>query len=383
MRSFPTRPSATRAFLGQEGGKTALGTNMLGYRAPIWYNHHPKGRGKSVHVKKYPFLLRALLAALVLGCLAVYLILWVGIIAIVAMLSERGAHPEAWPVVGAISGAILGAFGTFYVSRHFEKQRLEKENRTIAASLHAELVDRAARCANDYVAPWRDVQQSRPPAKLLGPDWVEKFRPVESVVYLRVSDKLGMLPSDALFSVVQFYFRLDAVRREIDGIVRDFTPGSDIKVLDYARLGRVALRFYESLTPVLTALERLNVDRALDIETEADASYPQLRERNLAFREALARHPDRTLNLSRKITMTPRATLRTGVSHATASPRLQPKVADVNVRLRGQTLHQDREVGTSVPIDVTLNRVSIPAEDTSCNWPTCPVNCDVPMKVNA
>lgn len=240
-----------------------------------------------MHVKDYPCLLKALLAALVLGCLAVYLILSVGVIAIVAMLSGPGAHPAAWAAIGTISGTLIGAFGALYVGRHLERQRSEKEKRTIAASLHAELADRAARCANDYVAPWRDIHQSKPPTKALDPDWVEKFRPVEPVVYPRVADKLGILPVDALFSVVQFYFRLDAVRREIDSIVRDFSPGADIQKLDYPRLRRVALRLHEALAPALKALERLNVDRASDIEAEAASSYAQLSDRCLALRDAL------------------------------------------------------------------------------------------------
>jgi hypothetical protein len=95
---------------------------------------------------------------------------------------------------------------------------------TESFALYVEIADRSARCLSDYLNPWYQYEKNQPKTELLRKQnaaWVGKFRPVNQVVYSSVAAKIGLLPADILFPVVQFYFRLDALRREIDSITTE------------------------------------------------------------------------------------------------------------------------------------------------------------------
>jgi hypothetical protein len=94
--------------------------------------------------------------------------------------------------VGVI-GVVLGHFS----SRFLEHVRRRRDARDVSESLYNEIADRAARCLNDHLVPWRKF----PDIGSITCARVARFRPVEPVVYRAVAGKLGLIPPAALFSV--------------------------------------------------------------------------------------------------------------------------------------------------------------------------------------
>jgi hypothetical protein len=209
------------------------------------------------------------------------------IIAIVALLSASGINPAAW----TLAGALLGAVGTFWLTKRLDQQRRINEARDISVSLHAEIADRAARCLNDYLVPWSNVADiQKRLARGHASSWMAKFRPVEPVVYPSIAAKLGLLPPAALFPVVQFYFRLDALRREIENATAALDHEGFLTSDDKGRFVTVLNRLGATLRPALLALEGLDVENAIQIENEAAETYPHVRNTDETLRDALRKH---------------------------------------------------------------------------------------------
>src|SRR5205823_2856241 len=145
-----------------------------------------------------------------------------------------------------------------------------------------EIADRAARCLNDHLVPWLRFAEGKFTAAR-----VAKFRPVEPVVYRAVASKLGLLPPTTVFWVLQFYYRLDAIDREIGDIKQDFKHDIDVGT---ERTGLVAQRFRESLMPALEALERLSarVRNSAEIDRQVALVYPHVHKMAKPLRAALA-----------------------------------------------------------------------------------------------
>jgi hypothetical protein len=231
-----------------------------------------------------PFWMRVLLTLTVVGALVAAILVIVSITAIVRLLPDRGASPAAW----TLTGTLLGAAGAFWAGRILDNRRRRTEKGDIASSLHAELADRAARCANDYLEPWQAIKEGRR-RKTAPPDWVAKFRPVNPVVYPSVAAKLSLLPPAAVFSVVQFFFRLDQLTRQIDRVA-GADPKVDLNIADYAGLVLVGTRLLECLHPALGALEKLDAKGWAATEDEAGQAYPHIRNSNKTLRDILRDH---------------------------------------------------------------------------------------------
>jgi hypothetical protein len=145
--------------------------------------------------------MRTLLAGAVILSIASGIIVTAGVTAIAAFLSQQGLHQAGWTVLAVM----VGSLGTLLVTRRLARENRLIEAKDIAASLHAEIADRAARCLNDYVKPWKTYEDEAYTQPKVPPlSWVSKFRPVEPVVYPAVAAKLGLLAPDALFPVVEF-----------------------------------------------------------------------------------------------------------------------------------------------------------------------------------
>jgi hypothetical protein len=239
-----------------------------------------------VHYADFPPSMRALL----IGTAALFslnvILFGIGITAVVALLSDNGIHPSGWTLMGVL----LGAGGTFIVTRRIARENRLMESNDIAVSLHAEIADRAARCLNDYLAPWSKFEQPDYDQEAVPEfSWVGKFRPVDPVVYPAVASKLGLLKPDALFAVVQFYFRLRAVQREIDGILSDqkFAEEKEFKKVR-RRLVLVARRFHATLEPASLALFKLSSGfDGSHVEAAAIEAYGYVREKRKPLREQL------------------------------------------------------------------------------------------------
>jgi hypothetical protein len=120
---------------------------------------------------------------------------------------------------------------------------------------------------------------------------VSKFRPVDPVVYPAVASKLGLLNPEAVFPILQFYFRLDALRREIDVLLTDEIYDSETKFAKVRRrLRLITTRFREALQPGRLALEKLNVVDAARVEDAAARAYPNVAKLDRSLRQQLREH---------------------------------------------------------------------------------------------
>jgi hypothetical protein len=232
--------------------------------------------------------MRIAVVALVILVLVNSIIFLAGAVAIASMISAAGAHPAAWGLVGAIIGALLSAGVGRWTAKDLFRRQHEKEARDLAISIHAELADRAARCVSDYIHPWKEVKAMVGRTNKGTSSWVAKFRPADPVVYPSVAGKIGLLPAEAIFPVLQFYFRLDALRREIDGLTADFEPNQEIYRTHAFRIKLVADRLHSCIEPALKALEQLKVDTGEAVEREAAMTYQHLRDSGKSLRNALA-----------------------------------------------------------------------------------------------
>jgi hypothetical protein len=153
---------------------------------------------------------------------------------------------EGWPIAATIGGVTVGALGTYIVTRILDSGRRRNEAKDISRSLYSEIADRAARSLNDYLQPWRSIGTSSDSITI---ERVGKFRPVNAIVYPGVAAKLGLLAPTALFLIMQFYFRLDAIRREIDDLARDYGPKDDLRTIAPSELNLCLCVFRRVLAP--------------------------------------------------------------------------------------------------------------------------------------
>jgi hypothetical protein len=187
------------------------------------------------------------------------------------------------PLFSGAIGGMVGGVAAYFVSRRLDQGRRRIESVDVSESLYNEIADRAARCLNDHLVPWKQIEGS---GATMTAARVAKFRPVDPVVYRAVATKLGMLPPGALFSVLQFYYRLDVIDREIDDIKQHFDYKQNV---DVDRVRYVAQRFRESLAPALEALEKLGkaVQNCSEIDRQAASTYPHVKNTGEPLRSAL------------------------------------------------------------------------------------------------
>ena len=188
-------------------------------------------------------------------------------------------------LVGVLLGGVIGLFSAWWLDR----RRRVQEIADLKASIYAEIADRSARCVNDYLKPWRDLQ-----AHTLSADRIGKFRPTDPVVFPGIAGKLGLFDAEALIAVTQFYFRLAALSEAIESLRADYERRGSLSGLlssvdpaDEARVEVIVTRLRSCFEPALRAVESLDVPKATAFDKEVARIYPHLRNSRLTLREAL------------------------------------------------------------------------------------------------
>ena len=189
-----------------------------------------------------------------------------------------------WTLAGAVIGGILGFSTSFWLDRI----RRRTELHDIKASLYAEVADRAARCLSDYIVPWQAIENETS-TKVMISDEIAKYRPADPVVYTSVAGKLGLLEPQIMFALNHFYFRLQALTREIDTFSSQ--PRTALNDLhSRKRLKIIPARLRSTFEPALRALERLNVPNFERFDQEAISEYQHIREVGETLRGGLKKH---------------------------------------------------------------------------------------------
>jgi hypothetical protein len=182
-----------------------------------------------------------------------------------------GALMMSLSVGGSVSAGLIGLIGTivgsaisFGAVTFHDNKRQEQEIEAMRASLYAEIVDRAARCANDHIEPWRDWGTR----KFERED--AKFLPSLPLVLPAVAGKLGLLDAEILLAVTQFYFRLSVLRDAIELVSGDPNTSEAIRL---QRVEMIQRRLLSCFGPALRSLTLLNVTDPKKFDLEAAKVY--------------------------------------------------------------------------------------------------------------
>ncbi|MGX1168648.1 hypothetical protein AB7M16_004914 [Bradyrhizobium sp. USDA 372] len=165
-------------------------------------------------------------------------------------------------------GTIVGSAISFGAVTHHDNRRQKQEIKAMRASLYAEIVDRVARCANDYIEPWRDWGAR----KIASED--AKFLPSLPLVLPAVAGKLGLLDAEILLAVTQFYFRLSVLRDAIELVSGEPDTSEAIRL---QRIKMIQRRFLSCFGPALRSLTLLDVPDWEQFACEAAKVYPHLK----------------------------------------------------------------------------------------------------------
>jgi hypothetical protein len=138
-------------------------------------------------------------------------------------------------------------------TRSLEEQKRASEAKDLTQIIFAELVHMVVRCCFDSEAPWREYWVNRPPTKARKKFDVQKFAPATPVVYLATAPKLALLGEEPSQAIIEFYYRVAALRRDIEDIVR----GTSHENIAGPNLEIVAFRFCLTLRPGLEAIQIL------------------------------------------------------------------------------------------------------------------------------
>ncbi len=190
-------------------------------------------------------------------------------------------------VGGSFSAGLIGLIGTivgsaisFGAVTFHDNRRQEQEIEAMRASLYAEIVDRAARCANDYIEPWRNWGTR----KFERED--AKFLPSFLLVLPAVAGKLGLLDAEILLAVTQFYFRLSVLRDAIELVSTEPNTSAAIRL---QRVDMIQKRFLSCFGPALRSLKLLDVPDCEKFDQEAVRVYPHLKKEPGDLRQILER----------------------------------------------------------------------------------------------
>lgn len=242
-----------------------------------------------------------------IGLIGLAVILAVGLCVLLPVVkTESAIHASEWlgfsgNVIGGIIGGAMTLIAAIVAWRGVKHQvhkqvelaanLLEQDRAAIKAGIYAEIADRAARCMNDYIVPWK----TWPKTRRLDPE-IRKFAPTAPVVLPGIAGKLGLLDAETLPAVTQFYFRLAALEQAIDYVATqkqkylDATPDQlaaspDPKHDEHVTMIRERLR--SCFDPGLRALRGLAIPDASRFDYEAAKIYPHLERTGLSLLQAL------------------------------------------------------------------------------------------------
>jgi hypothetical protein len=175
-----------------------------------------------------------------------------------------------------VLGALLAIITSFMNELHQRTLRAQD----LARVLHTELADLVARCCFDSEAPWRQYWGPNPPGQAFNVIRLRKFAPGKPVIFSATVGELALLAGNASLLLMQFHYRLNALRREIDNIADDSTEATRVEPISLGALRQVGSRIRQTLEPGLKALEALAhmVPDANQIEAFAIAQYDATRD---------------------------------------------------------------------------------------------------------
>jgi hypothetical protein len=187
------------------------------------------------------------------------------------------------PHIGFAGALFAATLAWFAVQRQIKAQDQaevrERELRTtdLARILYAELAYLVARCCFDSEKPWKAYWQGGARPGEMDVVRLRKFTPVVPVVYLASAGQLALLRGNAPQALIEFQYRLSALRREIENIAND--ADSSTKPIAVGAVKLVGLRFRQTLEPALKAMESLApmVHDSEEIEAIARALYYESR----------------------------------------------------------------------------------------------------------
>ncbi|WP_027546948.1 hypothetical protein [Bradyrhizobium sp. WSM2254] len=173
-----------------------------------------------------------------------------------------------------IIGALLAIITTVLV----DVRKRQVQVRDLARVLYAELTHLVARCVFDSEKPWKPYWPKDASPGLMNATKLRKFAPAVPTVYSATAGQLALLPGTAPQTLIEFHYRLSALRREIDNTVAGANP-SDSSNVPIGALRQVGLRFRQTLAPSLKALEALAplVADSAEMEKHARTSYYETR----------------------------------------------------------------------------------------------------------
>lgn len=201
-------------------------------------------------------------------------------------------------VAGAMT-LVAAVIAWFAVQRQIDAQEQtqtrarERQTADLASILYAELAHLVARCCFDSEGPWKDYWPKSARPEKMEASRLRKFIPVEPVIYLATAGQLALL-GDAAQHLIEFHYRLSALRREIGNFASDTdistkpVNGSDVKL--------VSRRFRETLQPGSRALDALApmVQNSEAIEALARKLYYEARPHE-DLKKTLKQHIDELL----------------------------------------------------------------------------------------
>jgi hypothetical protein len=109
---------------------------------------------------------------------------------------------------------------------------------TDLARVYAETAHLVARCCFDSEAPWKEYWIGRASPGSMNSVRLRKFTPVVPVVYLATAGQLSLLRGTAPQDLIEFQYRLSALRREIENIAND---AEFSRMMDPIELGALKL----------------------------------------------------------------------------------------------------------------------------------------------
>ncbi|WP_456756661.1 hypothetical protein [Bradyrhizobium sp. USDA 4011] len=173
---------------------------------------------------------------------------------------------------------IVGALLAIITSVLVEIRKRQVQVLDLARVLYAELTHLVARCVFDSEKPWKAYWPKDSAPGLMSAGKLRKFAPAVPTIYSATAGQLALLPGKAPQTLIEFHYRLSALRREIENTIASVNPSNSANV-PIGELRQIGLRFRQTLGPSLKALEDLRplvADQA-KIEEHARISYYETR----------------------------------------------------------------------------------------------------------
>lgn len=148
---------------------------------------------------------------------------------------------------------IMGSLISFLVPYLSDAIGRPRKQRELAKLIYIELADRAARTYYDYINPWKEYVTH---AKDEDSFRIRKFSPEYPEVYHRLIPTMHLLEERSVQAITHFYYRLAALRRDIDSASADAERNGG--TIAKGRVALLAKRFQECLLPAATALQELH-----------------------------------------------------------------------------------------------------------------------------